>query len=128
MARAARLAGQEDRVEKLRAAINVARSDPPRVIKGNLLTDLEPVIATAPKDATLVVFHTAVLAYVASRHQRDSFAAMMRRANAVWISNEAPGLFSFPAAIVPPASGRGRFLMMVDGRPVAWTSPHGQSV
>src|SRR5271165_5281520 len=56
--------GQEDRAEKLRAAIDVARSDPPRVIKGNLLTDLERVIATAPKDATLVVFHTAVLAHV----------------------------------------------------------------
>src|SRR5215469_7715523 len=47
--------------------------------------------------------HTAVLAYVGSREQRDRFAAMMRRENAVWISNEAPGLFSFPTAIAPPA-------------------------
>src|SRR5215469_987483 len=114
--------------EKLRAAINVARSDPPRVIKGNLLTDLEPVIPTAPKDATLVVFHTAVLAYVASRQQRDSFAAMMREANSVWISSEASGLFSLPTAIAPPGLTRGRFLMMIGGTPVAWTSPHGQSI
>ncbi|MGA7262989.1 MAG: DUF2332 domain-containing protein, partial [Stellaceae bacterium] len=54
--------GQEDRANKLRAAINVARRDPPRVIRGNLLTDLERLIAMAPKGATLVVFHTAVLA------------------------------------------------------------------
>lgn len=120
--------GQEDRAKKLRAAINVARSDPPRVIKGNLLTDLEPLIATAPKDATLVVFHTAVLAYVGSREQRDGFAAMIRRGNAVWISNEAPGLFSFPTAIAPRVPTRGRFLMMIDGKPVAWTSLHGQSI
>jgi hypothetical protein len=120
--------GQEDRVEKLLAAINVARSDPPRVIKGNLLTDLELLVATAPEGATLVVFHTAVLAYVRPREQRDNFAAMMRRVNAVWISNEAPGVFSFPSAIAPPAPARGRFLMMVDGEPVAWTSPHGQSI
>ena len=68
--------GQTDRAEKLRAAIDVARSDPPRIIKGNLLTDLEPLIAMAPKGVTLVVFHTAVLPYVASQQQRDRFATM----------------------------------------------------
>jgi hypothetical protein len=120
--------GQEDRAEKLRAAISVARSDPPRVVKGNLLTDLESLIATAPKGATLVVFHTAVLAYVGSREQRDRFAATMMRENAVWVSNEAPGLFSFATAIAPPAATRGRFLMMINGKPVAWTSPHGRSI
>jgi len=52
----------------------------------------------------------------------------MRRENAVWISNEAPGLFSFSTAIAPPAPTRGRFLMTIDGEPVAWTSPHGQSI
>jgi len=120
--------GQEDRAEKLRAAINAARSGPPEVVRGNLLTDLEPLMATAPKDATLVVFHTAVLAYVASRQQRDSFATMMRRGNAVWISNEAPGLFSSPTVITPPVPTRGRFLLTIDGKPVAWTGPHGQSI
>jgi hypothetical protein len=120
--------GQEHRAEKLRAAIAVARSDPPRIIKGNLLTDLEPLIAMAPKEATLVVFHTAVLAYVASQQQRDKFAAMMMRENAVWISNEAPGLFSFLFGIAPPVPTHGRFLMTVDGKAVAWTNPHGQSI
>jgi hypothetical protein len=121
--------GQGDRAKKLRAAIDVARSDPPRVVRGNLLTDLEPLIAMAPKGATLVVFHTAVLGYVTSRQQRDGFAAMMRRRNVVWISNEPPGLFSFAAATASPRPpGGGRFLMTVDGRPVAWTGPHGQSI
>jgi hypothetical protein len=120
--------GQENRAEKLRAAIDVARSDPPRIIKGNLLTDLEPLIAMAPNGATLVVFHTAVLPYVASQQQGDRFAAMMRRGNAVWISNEGPGIFSFATTIALPPPKRGHFLMMVDGRPVAWTHPHGQSI
>jgi hypothetical protein len=83
--------GQEGRAEKLRAAIDVARADPPRIIKGDLLIDLGPLIAMAPKGAILVVFHTAVLPYVASQQQRDRFAAMMRRANAVWLSNEGRG-------------------------------------
>jgi hypothetical protein len=120
--------GQENRAEKLRAAIDVARLDPPRIIKGDLLTDLEPLIAMAPRGATLVVFHTAVLPYVASRQERRRFAAMMRRGNAVWISNEGPELLSSSTTIVPPAPKRGRFLMMVDGKPVAWTHPHGQSI
>ena len=120
--------GHEDRAEKLRAAIEIARSDPPRIMKGNLLTDLEPLLEMAPKGATLVVFHTAVLAYVASQQQRDEFAAMMMQGNAVWVSNEGPELFSFSTAIAPAAPTRGRFLMTVDGTPVAWTGPHGQSI
>jgi hypothetical protein len=120
--------GQEDRAEKLRAAIDIARPDPPRIIKGNLLTHLEPLFAMAPKGATLVVFHTAVLAYVASQQQRDGFAAMMKRSDAVWVSNEAPGLLPFPTTIARPAPTPGSFLLMVDGEPVAWTNPHGQSI
>lgn len=120
--------GQEERAKKLRAAIDVARRDPPNVVRGNLLTDLESLIATAPNEATLVVFHTAVLAYVHSRDQRDSFAATMRRRNVVWISNESPNLFSFPAKSGTSTHRAGRFILMVDGRPVAWTSPHGQSI
>ena len=91
------------------------------------MTDLEPPIAMAPQDATVVVFHTAVLAYMASRQERGRFAAMMRRRHLVWISNEAPGLFSIPTTIAPPAPKRGQFLVMVDGKPVA-RSPHGQSI
>ena len=36
--------------------------DPPRVIEGDLTTDLPALAAEAPQDATLVIFHTAVLA------------------------------------------------------------------
>jgi len=103
--------GQEQRAQRLRAAIEVARSDPPRVVKGDLLTDLEPLLGTAPTNATLVVFHTAVLAYVTSQERRDRFAEIMRRTGAVWISNEAPGLFPDYAKSAPPAPRHGLFLM-----------------
>src|SRR5580658_4347102 len=56
---------QPERLARLRAAIQVARTDPPRIVAGDLLTSLPSLAAEAPKDATLVVFHTAVLAYVA---------------------------------------------------------------
>jgi hypothetical protein len=120
--------GHEARAQRLRAAIEVARRDPPTVVRGDLLNDLEPLMAAAPKDMTLVVFHTAVLAYVASPEQRDQFAQSMRRTNAVWISNEAPGVFPVYARTAPPAPSHGLFLMMLNGTPVAWTGPHGQSI
>ena len=124
----ARLAGPGSRAHRLRAAIDVARRDPPTIIKGDLLTDLEPLMAAAPKDATLVVYHTAVLAYVIPRERRERFAETMRRSDAVWISNEAPGVFPSYAKTAPRAPSRGRFLMMLGGTPVAWTGPHGQSI
>lgn len=119
---------QEERRERLRAAIAVARRDPPRVTKGDLAADLEPLLARAPRDATLVVYHSAVLAYVASHEARDLFAASVRRAGAVWIGNEAPDVFPLLARSAPPAPRRGLFLLIEDGTPLAWTMPHGQAI
>jgi hypothetical protein len=121
--------GQEHRARGLRAAIEIARADPPEIRRGDLLTDLPAVAARAPRDMQLVVFHTAVLGYVGSRSDRDAFAAAVRRLGAVWISNEAAGAFPDLAKCAPPSARPGRnFLLMVDGKPVAWTAPHGQSI
>ena len=120
--------GQDDRAARLRAAITIARRDPPNVVRGDLLTDLVQLVATAPKDATLVVFHTAVLGYVPSQSARDQFAATVKETGAEWISNEAPGVFPATAKRAPSPPARGRFLMAWNGVPVAWTGPHGQSL
>jgi hypothetical protein len=119
---------QKDRTQRLRAAVEVARHDPPALVQGNLLEDLEQLMARAPANATLVVFHTAVLGYVASPADRDRFADTVRRSRAVWISNEAAGVYPAAAKAAPPPPARGRFLLAIDGRPVAWTGPHGQSI
>ena len=120
--------GQEKRADQLRAAIAVAQPDPPRVVKGNLLTDLAAVMAEAPERATLVVFHTAVLGYVSSKADRERFAQEIRRSRAVWISNEIPSVFPDIARTAPTTSHRGHFLLAIDGSAVAWTGPHGQSI
>jgi hypothetical protein len=120
--------GQEVRVRGLRAAINIARRDPPHVVRGDLQIDLARLMATAPKDATLVVFHTAVLGYVLSQSARLQFAAAVKESGAEWISNEAPGVFPSMVSKAPPSPARGRFLMAWNGLPVAWTGPHGQSL
>lgn len=83
--------GEEGRTERLHAAVGVARRHPPQLYRGDLLDDLPAVAAQAPPDATLVVYHTAVLAYV-EEVKRRAFAAAVAGLGAVWLSNEATGV------------------------------------
>ncbi len=110
------------RLQRLRRALAIARGDPPRVVQGDLLHEFASCVRQAPAEATLVVFHTAVLAYVADPALREEFAHVVRQSGAVWVSNEAPGVFRSFAA---PRGPRGAFLLAVDGVPQAWTDPHG---
>jgi hypothetical protein len=117
---------QEDRRARLRAAIAVARAVGPQVVRGDLRTDLAALASRAPADAKLVVYHTAVLAYVPSQEDRDAFARRCRDLGATWISNEFPQVFPSIAAKVPGPHPKGMFLLSIDGEPAAWTMPHGQ--
>ena len=120
--------GQEQRAARLRAAIAVAQADRPIVAQGNLLHDLPRYAAEAPDHATLVVFHTAVLAYLPSPSDRERFASMVRETGAVWISNEAPRVLPHVVAKLTIDAPRDRFLLALNGEPVALTGPHGQSL
>jgi hypothetical protein len=116
------------RAERLRSALAIARVDPPSVIRGDLRHDLQGLAAQAPGDATLVVFHTAVLAYLSDRGEREAFAASVREISDHWISNEAPFVFPAIGSRAGPPPMRDRFLLALDGRPVAWTDPHGAAM
>lgn len=116
---------QPERLQRLRAAFTVALSDKPRVLRGDLLRDLPALARQAPAHATLVVFHSAVLAYVTDQEERAAFARTVRDLGAVWISNEAPGVFPAIRDRVTERGPRSAFLLAVDGAPVAWTDPHG---
>jgi len=60
------------RFGRLRAALaNVrAAAHPPRLERGDLLTELARVVATMPGDGPLVVFHSWVAAYLSEEEQR----------------------------------------------------------
>jgi hypothetical protein len=114
--------GEGDRRERLDAAIAAARRDPPPVYRGDLLTDLPALAARAPREATLVIYHSAVLAYVAAR-DRLRFAGIVRELGPVWLSNEAPGVV---ADVPAPAEHSGAFVLAQDGQtPLAFTDGHG---
>lgn len=116
---------QSERLHRLRAALAVARRDPPPIARGDLLGDLSACARQAPADATLVVFHSAVLAYVADVAVREAFGQAVRKLGAVWVSNEAPGVFPSIRERLSRPGPRGAFLLSVDGVPMAWTDPHG---
>lgn len=117
-----------ERLTRLRKAIGIARTKRPRVEAGDLREDLPALIAEAPKDVTIVVFHTAVLSYVPEQKDRDTFAAgMIENTRVIWLSNESPRTFPRFTAAAGPAH-EDLFLLAENGCPVAWTGPHGQEI
>ena len=121
-----------DRLRRLAAAIAIARGDPPMLVRGNLLTELPAVLDRAPGDTAVVVFHSAVVAYLEPRDRRR-FAALMAGLVAGgrchWVSNEAPNVLPEVTETGPPVPENLRtFVLGVDGRAVAWTHGHGASM
>lgn len=119
---------QKTRLAHLRSAIEVARKSKPKVVRGDLRNDLPDLLRQAPTDAALVIFHTAVLAYLPSQDDRDKFARLVQATGATWISNESPKVFPQFLPKVRAPAGNGMFLMSRDAHPVAWTAPHGQAI
>ncbi|MBA2554033.1 MAG: DUF2332 domain-containing protein [Geodermatophilaceae bacterium] len=117
-----------DRLAVLRAAIAIARADPPAIRTGDLTVDLPGVAADAPPEATLVVFHTAVLAYV-DDPGRAAFTTALRALAVVrpvcWLANEAPGVL--PQTQQWRGRGRARVLTR-DGLPIAGAGAHGDTL
>ncbi len=125
----------EDRLARLGAAVELARADPPTLVRGDLLEDLPALVAQVPDDATLVVFHSAVVAYLAEPDRArfaEAMATLRLRGRGHWVSNEAPTII--PGVAVsggpPVASGvsSAPFLLALDGHPVAWTHGHGRAL
>jgi len=114
--------GETGREERLAAAVEAARRDPPPVYRGDLLTDLPRLADQAPPGVTLVIFHSAVLAYL-SMPQRARFATAVAALDAVWLSNEAPGVL--PGSAVGADDQRDFVLVRDGGTPLAVTDSHG---
>jgi hypothetical protein len=118
--------GQDERLRRLNTAIAVAQADPPRVVRGDLNARLGELAAQAPSDATLVVFHTAVLYYVPDA-DRTTFTEQVEQLGAHWISQEGPDILPGVDARLPqqpPAPAAG-YIVALDQDPVAFSAPHG---
>jgi hypothetical protein len=116
---------QTERAARLAAAVDVVRPDPPRIVTGDLRFDLDALVAEVPADATVVVFHTAVLAYVAAA-DRAAFANHMGAGIDAgrwhWVSNEGPSVFGHTEHLQRHQAG---FVLSLDRRPLGYAGPHG---
>jgi hypothetical protein len=93
------------------------------MLRGHLLDRLPEAVESAPAGATVVVFHTAVLPYLPGA-ERAAFTGLVRELPVRWIAQENPGLLPGAEGRLPDEA-RGRFALFADGRPLAWTAPHG---
>ena len=118
---------EADRLTNLRAALAIAKEHRPLVVLGDLRTDLPALAEQAPKDATLVIFHSAVLAYL-ERPDRLRFRESLRGMPATWISDEAPEIVSEIVEQPPLVQPFGSFPLTVNGQPTACTDSHGRSI
>jgi hypothetical protein len=121
----------DDRRARLAAAVGLAREDPPDLVAGDLNDALPGLVAGVPEDATLVVFHSAVLAYL-SAEDRARFVQTVASTRGHWVSNESPRVLPDVAATAgePPADPAlgAPFVLGLDGRAVAWTQGHGRAL
>jgi hypothetical protein len=122
----------EDRRARLAAAVALVREDPPDLVRGDLTRDLGTLVDTVPADVTLVVLHSAVLAYLDER-ERMRFTESMAALPGHWVSNEGPRVVPGVAATAgappgPAVVGQAPFVLGLDGRAVAWTHGHGRGV
>ncbi|MGC4805496.1 DUF2332 domain-containing protein [Micromonospora sp. DT233] len=111
---------------RLRAVASIAAADPPLLVRGDLVDDLPALAARAPADATLVVFHTAVL-YLVPPSRRVAFAETVRALPGHWVANETAEVLGRDGLPEPPDDTLHN-LLTLDDRPLAWTRPHGQAL
>jgi hypothetical protein len=121
--------GMVGRRERLHAAAAIAAREPAELVRGDVLDRLPEVVAAMPADSSVVVFHTAVLAYLDTA-ARDDFVELVTDLPVRWISQEGAGVLPTVAARLPeaPDAGENRFLLARDGEPLAWTRPHGGQI
>ncbi len=118
---------QTARFDTLQRAVEIARDEPAPIVRGDLTRDVVDVASSAPRAATLVVYHSAVLAYLDGDGRakfRAQLAQLAEQRPTVWVSNEGPGVcveIERPPGPVPFVLGR-------DGVPLAFTGPHGDSI
>lgn len=123
---------EADRLAQLDRAIEVARADPPRLVTGDLLTDLDPLIDEAAAYGPVVVIHSAVVAYLEPDLRAEFHEQMLGRVRdgrCRWLSNEGPRVLPRIAETAPGTPpDRVPFVLGLDGRAVAWTHGHGSAM
>lgn len=113
--------GEEGRRERIVGALDIAASDPPRLVAGDGAACLPALAAEAPRGATLVVTTPGVLAHVPRSHRAEVISAARRAGR--WITLDALGLHDGWTS-TPPVRRDG-FALALDGDVLGSADPLG---
>jgi hypothetical protein len=118
---------QQARRERIHAAIEIVRADPPRIVRGDGIDDLPALVAEAPTDLTLVIVDSASIVYMMPE-PRARYIEYVTALDARWISNEGRGIVPSAEADLPVTGARelSEFVLALDGHGIAFTGGHGQ--
>ncbi len=92
---------QTDRLERLRAALAIAREAPPKLIRGNALDTLEDTLSDIPDDLITCVFNSATLFYLSDEDcaRFVSLLDWLATPRLHWLSLEGGALQTFGAKL-----------------------------
>lgn len=121
--------GQDERRRRLAAAIEIARTEPPRILAGDMLDRLDDALALATESGGKpVVHHSAAVAYLdsAARQLIDQrLRELVSAGRCHWISLEGPRVLPKLAATAAHGpTAQHSFCLAVDGRAVGWANGH----
>lgn len=127
----------DDRRERLSAACRAVADEPVDLIRGDLLTGLDEAVRHAREaapEATLVIFHSAVIAYLDTAARQAWVDVVTRTVERVradggrahWVSNEGARVLPDVTATATCSSSGSDFCLALDGRALGWTHGHGR--
>ncbi|WP_198165635.1 DUF2332 family protein [Agromyces laixinhei] len=117
----------DDRRGRLRAAAEIAARTPPLLVSGDLNEQSAALAASAPSDATLVVFHTAVLMYLDDAG-REAFVRQVGELPGHWLSVEGRSVVPGIRVRDDVPNDGSDLVLAVDGVQRAWAHPHGRAL
>lgn len=115
--------GETGRAERIAAALDVVAADPPLLVAGDALDEIDALASRAPRDATLVITTPGVLVHI-PRARREALIARIRSLPARWITIDPPALHDAWRPSVD-ADGWPGFVVAVDGDVRAAADPLG---
>jgi hypothetical protein len=122
----------DDRRARLETAIGIARTEPPAIVRGDLLDELPRLVDEAGRHGRVVVFHSAVIAYLEEAGRRrfhEMVTGLVTDGRCHWVSNEGKRVLPDVTATGPEVpADLPTFVLGVDGRAVAWTHGHGRTM
>lgn len=117
----------EERRRRLSVAARVAAREKLRIERADLIDGLDEVARKAPRDATLVITHSATLAYLDEQQRRDAVEAIAGT-RARHISFEGRGVDPEVPSIDTSITVDTLFVAALDGTPYALSDGHGSTL